>query len=195
MVMPFCTASHMLGRRVVMAGDRRARAWARHDLAPVLAALRSCRARPGRGTPRTGTRSWRTCPCSIASASGIEELALAGRMVVDRQQAEEAGRSSDRQLRCVVGRPRSRCRRCSARVMRRSSPRRSLDHACAVLHPVGVAAHVAQRQQIEHRGDAGGGDLSVVHHDRGDRRPFHSGARRECFSMLSVCNSTSPGMR
>ena len=54
-----------------------------------------------------------------------------------------------------------------------------LDHASLVLHAVGIALHVAQRQRIEHGGDAGGGDLRVVRHQRRHARPFHAGARRK----------------
>ena len=117
-------------------------------------------------------------------------------MVVDRQQADQrqvdpaidgfdrvVGRDLAAQVQPVLGARHAPLARLADR----------FDHARAVLHPVGVAAYVAQRQRIEHRGDAGGGDLRVVRHDRGSRRPVHAGARREVLLQLSVCSSTRPG--
>jgi hypothetical protein len=103
-------------------------------------------------------------------------------MVVDRQQADQrqvdpaidgfdrvVGRDFAAQMEPVLG-PRH------APLAHRAD---RFDHACAVLDPVGVTADVAQRQRIEHRGDAGGGDLRVVRHDRRHSRPLDAWSRRE----------------
>jgi hypothetical protein len=174
----------MRAGRVVMAGKRQGpRLGARHDLATMLG-----------GVPVVQLDGARLEDLELLLAHAvladvvllellrIEKLALARRVVVDRDQADQrqvdpavdrldgiVGRDLAAQVQAMLG----------ARQPALAHRADRLDHAGTVLHAVRVAAHVAQRQRIEHRGDTRGGDLGVVRHNRGEARPLYAGTWRE----------------
>ncbi len=97
----------MLGRRIVMAGDgQRAGLGARHDLAPVPGGIALMQLEsPGVEFLELGLGHGELAHVVLLQLRGIEELALAGRVVVDRQQADQ--RQVDPAIDCfdrVVGR-------------------------------------------------------------------------------------------
>ena len=77
-----------------------------------------------------------------------------------------------------------KCRRCSARV-RPAALALAMPHASpAVSHAVALGVDVADRQRVEHGGDAGRDDLSVVAHAGRGRRPVRAAARGDVLLQV-----------
>ena len=59
-----------------------------------------------------------------------------------------------------------------------------LQHVLQLFGAIAARLHLAQRQRVEHGGDAGGGDLRVVRQHRGQTGPLHAGAGIEMLLQI-----------